>query len=347
MRVSLSEVDVPTIDRALLLKLSTRRSILAASLALLNTSVYIAISLVGLTSGTPWLVLLLWPVQGLILCGVYNMMHDCVHGSFAKTAGVNEIVGSILAAAAMLNYSAYRCFHLRHHQSTRAGHDDENLLRFSGFRQYLFYLPLLPFFIGFARISCSALCGIYPGFVTGAKAQRRTTRDSWVQLAWLTLTITCAIHSFRTVLFLYLGPLIFYFPLMGFTGLPEHYGAPAARGSLLNTRSIDSNALFQLFFWFNNFHVEHHSFPRVPAYNLVGVRRAIENQITHREQSYLAFHLRLIKSLLTHRAATFAVAERSAQLIVAPGLQRQGAPIRETPKADEVQPQTWNLPPST
>ena len=68
----------------------------------------------------------------------------------------------------------------------------------------------------------------------------------------------------------------------------EHYDDPVA-----GTRSILTNRVTRYFMCNENYHLEHHLFPRVPWYNLSQLHRVLKGQLDARQapfiRSYFAF----------------------------------------------------------
>ncbi len=60
------------------------------------------------------ILLLAIPAAGLLV-RVFVLFHDCVHGSFFRSARANRIAGYLLGALAYTSFDAWRFEHLRHH----------------------------------------------------------------------------------------------------------------------------------------------------------------------------------------------------------------------------------------
>jgi len=69
-----------------------------------------------LRRGTPvaLTVLLVVPAAGLLV-RVFVLFHDCVHGSFFRSAWANRVVGYFLGSLAFTSFDVWRYSHLRHH----------------------------------------------------------------------------------------------------------------------------------------------------------------------------------------------------------------------------------------
>jgi fatty acid desaturase len=164
-------------------------------------------------------------------------------------------------------------------------------------------MPTTAFFVSFWRMSCLALAGKFPHFVSSMQGRQDVRIDNLPQIAWLVIAALFTYAWPLPSLLFYWAPMVFYFPMVFLTSLPEHYGCDEGEDVTRNTRTIRSNWLFRTLFWNGNFHAEHHLYPTVPSHNLPKLHALIGDHFAFRERSYVRFHGRLILDLLLHRQA--------------------------------------------
>jgi fatty acid desaturase len=104
--------------------------------------------------------------------------------------------------------------------------------------------------------------------------------------------------------------MLFYFPMVFFTSLPEHYGCDPGDDPWRNTRTVKSTRLYGLLFWNGNFHAEHHLVPGIPSWNLPMLHARVGDKFAYVEGSYIRFHARLVRALLSGRPFLNADARR-------------------------------------
>jgi fatty acid desaturase len=259
-----------------------------------NLGAYIVLSFLSLRFHHWWLWLIDWWFQGVILSGFLGAAHDCAHGTFTKSPRLNHLAGSIWSAVVLFNFSLYKYFHLEHHKYTSVEGDTEPLGAFPDLKTYLYNLPTTAFFVTFWRMSVEAATGKFPHFIKTSRSRREVVSDDLPQVLWVALVLSLTTVWPRQLLLTYWAPMLFYFPMVFWTSLPEHYGCDEGPDVLRNTRSTTSNWLFRCVFWNGNFHAEHHIYPNVPSSNLPRLHGLIGRNFAFQESSYIAFHARLI-----------------------------------------------------
>src|SRR5262249_23167749 len=81
--------------------------------------------------------------QALLLIGVQEAKHQCVHRNFLPWRRLNDAAGIVFAAMAGVNFVAYRHFHFQHHRHVGTGPDPEaELYRLSWRTRWIW--PLAP-----------------------------------------------------------------------------------------------------------------------------------------------------------------------------------------------------------
>lgn len=175
---------------------------------------------IGLAHGA-WPCALLALPQALLLGGCQEAKHQCVHRAFVRHAGLNDLLGTVLAALFGLNFTVYRFFHLQHHRHTCDLGDPEGALYRLSWRSRVIWLlaPLeLPWVAWHIHRTGWAM-------VPPARRGRRTMDAVW-GLAFAALMLLALREAPQFVLWAYAVPAALYawldFPLTQ----AEHYGAP-------------------------------------------------------------------------------------------------------------------------
>ena len=209
------------------------------------------------------------------------LMHDAAHKRLFKNISWNDYVGQfLLASPVFFSLSAYRNFHLKHHQSPLAC-DDPDLSLTGGYpiprasfarkilrdASGLSYLKFIKYFISRSRTEKGRGLGqggikTGPGF-RGVIASILLSNiaifgilflsdNAWLYLWLWLLPMTTALQV-----------------LLRIRGVAEHAGYLENEDQRLNSRTIIS-PLETFFFAPNNvnYHIEHHVYPSIPWYNL-------------------------------------------------------------------------------
>lgn len=285
---------IPLLERQELTSLEERRKWGALSQAVTNILLVVSLSILCVNVQSVFVWIPVWWLQAIVLSGFLGAAHDCAHGTFARTRRMNHVLGSLWSSAVLFNFSLYKYYHLEHHHHTTVDGDTEPLGSFRNLREYLAALPMFGFFVPFWVMSLRAFFGSYPHFVRTSVAKRDVRADNWVLLAWFGLIIAGAVVAPAAILIGYIAPLAFYFPMVFWTSIPEHYGCEEGSNPFRNTRSLSGLTAFRWVFWNGNYHAEHHYYPRVPSYNLPRLHALIGQQFEFRERSYVAFHLKVM-----------------------------------------------------
>jgi fatty acid desaturase len=287
------------INSEVLLELRKPKPLLIFLQSIFNLSAYIALSLIGVWIDTLWIWPIIWWFQGFILSCFLGASHDCAHGVFGKSSRNNHLAGVFWSSIVLFNFTIYKYYHLEHHKYTTIPGDTEPSGVFRSFWDYLYTLPMLNFFTSFWIMSWHCLFGKFPHFVRTEQARRSVLLDNIALFLWVFLIILATSFWIKQSLCFYWGPMIFFFPMVFFTSFPEHYGCEEGFDPLCNTRTLSSNFLFRYMFWNGNYHAEHHVYPSIPSHNLPIIHQIIGKSFKFYESSYILFHLKLIRGLLT------------------------------------------------
>jgi fatty acid desaturase len=268
------------------------KAVIFASLLALGYAGILAGGVVGAVLGTI--------LVGAMFAHGVELTHQFLHGTGFRGRGANRVAGFLCALPMFVSHSHYKALHLAHHRNlgTPANHEFFNYGNVKG-KHFLVVLArsFSPArFVGVAKNIVGALLGRRP---EGAGSDQEARAIQVEYLGMLACVVAAAAFTAITrsdlVLRLWVWPLLLVAePVHFWVELPEHFGCDlTTRNGFLNTRTIRGSWLS---FWFtngNNFHVEHHLYPRVAIDKLPKVHANIRHDIKFFNPSYWSF-LRLV-----------------------------------------------------
>lgn len=241
----------------------------------------------------------LLPILGcaFILSGCLNAGHDCVHATHLGGARWDRRAGALWCLPILVNFTIYRRQHLVHHRHPGAPGDTEHHSHFANLASYLRAQSGLGFWAAIVRRIVLTWRGDFPASINSDRWIRAARADNRLILLWLSAVGVVTLWQPWAMLAIYWLPLLFYPVYALFFSLPEHFALQDETRCWPRARDVRSNAVVRFFQWNANYHALHHRRPGVPAYALGSTHRAAGPAIDPVERSYLAFHLRLARTL--------------------------------------------------
>lgn len=224
------------------------------------------------------------------LHGISLFTHEAVHGVLSPNHLLNRLLGIACAMPVLQNYSAYKVLHLRHHKHLGHEGDPDHYDNYSDWTWLVFTAHWVRLIIGYPiyLVMIPIL-----GFRQGRPVDRR-----WIALevTLLMLAVAAVIASpvsWTMLLNCWLIPMIIINTFVNIRGMSQHTFLEEPDDPVQGTRSILTNRVTAYFMCNENYHLEHHLFPRVPWYNLKPLHGAIKGQLADRDapfvQSYFEF----------------------------------------------------------
>ena len=104
-------------------------------------------------------------------------------------------------------------------------------------------------------------------------------------------------------LYFWIGPYLCMRWTYWLEGFGEHTGLSHAPNTLLNTRTLKTNAFMRWLNWNMTYHTVHHTYPNVPFHRLPELHEAVEEQVGFElpGEPYFKLHWRHLKALLGGR----------------------------------------------
>lgn len=246
---------------------------------------------------TPWLLPVLWAVQGLLLTGFFSALHWCVHSS-CFGAPWDRIFGAIWGTPLFINFSIFKAFHLWHHRHTGTEKDSQYQRTFVDFRSYISAFTAYRFVFVFSRWSIQALAGIHPYFTRSSQQRKAATVDAIILVVWLSAVgaVTAAVPMWMIIH--YWMPWLFYLPCVFIVSVAEHYGCENSPDTARNTRTTRAGWLLRTVLWNVNFHGEHHLRPSAPFWTLRSLHSSLGGTIQNVAPSYLAVQREILRDII-------------------------------------------------
>lgn len=254
---------------------------------------------VGLTSGTasPWVWLPLLPLYLLAaasLHGITLFTHEAVHGTLSASPKWNGFLGAACALPVLQNYTAYRVLHLRHHRHLGQEGDPDhyhNYTRWSwmvfvmnwlrlliGYPVYITMIPILGFKHGTWRDRAGIVAEVAAALVAGWLACRFIP-GGWLWHGWVM-------------------PMICINFMVNIRGMSQHTLLEQADDEIRGTRSILTYPLVRFFMCNENYHLEHHLYPRVPWHHLPTVHAALAAPLKECGAPYIRSYAAFVREFI-------------------------------------------------
>ncbi len=220
-----------------------------------------------------------------------ELQHEALHGNLFKSPAMNRLVGRLTGLPMLVSYTHYRSYHFHHHKCVGTSRDEE-LFNYttrsltnpiSVFVRVWNLMRIPSFLVTFLGM----LQGDYPDKI--APSERRALLAEYTVMAVLLgVALISPFYWDSTLLWLWVIPwLVVAEPLHFFAEIPEHIGCDRqTRSTLKNTRSYRTNPIWAYLINYNNFHIEHHLFPAVPAHRLSTIHDRVSAVGGHCSKGY-------------------------------------------------------------
>ena len=217
--------------------------------------------------------------------------HDGVHLSLLRNKYASVLVGVFAAGAALFPLLGYGITHWNHHRFTNQESDPDTKI-YPQYRTFWsrFFKGRATANRGYLRTTFRVALDLpiengyrFPFSPAWTRSFAVCTLASMGM--WLALYVTLAVTRPAVFLACVAVPSLCAAPISGLRIYLEHNGTGA--GILRDTRSYVSPIWTALMFA-NNYHLEHHLYPTVPAYHLPKVHRLLRDQgIYERSQAHV------------------------------------------------------------
>ena len=228
-----------------------------------------------------WWCVPLFLLQGLLINFLYAPEHECDHHTAFKTRRLNEAVAFVCGFIIFNANADHRWSHYTHHRNTQDWDKDTELGRgpietTGGYLLYLSGLALIRSKV--PRIFVHAL-GRADDWYLSAGQRRSVIRCArWMVAGYALIVASAAAMQSWWPLYYWIGPFVAMRWSYMLQGAGEHFGLTHAPDTLLNTRTLATNAFMRWLNWNMTYHTVHHTFPSVPFHRLPELHREIEER---------------------------------------------------------------------
>lgn len=260
----------------------------------LMTAIGVASGVAAAVADSPLIWLAHAVAGGVVLTACIAAEHEALHGSMFGPPALNHVVGAVVGALCWSPYSAYRTYHLRHHQRTHMSGDAEPMV----------VIRTRLMLVGIVAVSTIGLAiDLWKRLFRSLSArtrpeEARLRRPGLDALSIAASGALCAVlvvsgitWGLTTVALVYAGPLIVFVVLSSLSFLPEHYECAYGPAPVTSTtRTTLSNGAGRFVLWNANLHTAHHLVPSVPCRNLPRLHQLIEDSCDHVATGYLSYY---------------------------------------------------------
>ena len=214
-------------------------------------------------------------VACVVLLGIFyahglELQHEALHGNLVESRLANRLIGFVVGAPMLVPFAHYRAYHLHHHRCVGTARDAELF----DYTARSLANPVSLVVRAWNLIKIPAFLCTFLGILQGdypAKVRAADRPGLVIECSLLAAMLAAAILlGGETALMLWLLPwLAVAEPVHFLVELPEHIGCDRRAPSILrNTRSYPANRVWAYLANYNNFHIEHHLYPTLPAHRL-------------------------------------------------------------------------------
>jgi beta-carotene hydroxylase len=209
-----------------------------------------------------------------LMYGLFTVVHDALHGSFARDRRLNDALGSmgLLLFAPHASLGLFRWAHMQHHRHTNAAHDPDRWSHEGGLS-----LPLR-----WATIDVAYVVHVLRH---GDATARRHLFGAVPHLVVTLAVIALLVHAGygREVALLWLVPSRLTFVIAGcvFFWLPHVGAETTADEDVLRATTIrlGHEWLLAPLLQFHNYHLVHHLFPALPSSRHAAAYRLVADEL--------------------------------------------------------------------
>lgn len=224
------------------------------------------------------------------LHGISLFTHEAVHGVLSRDKVRNRLFGIVCAIPVLQNFSAYKVLHLRHHNHLGHEGDPDHYDNYSRWTWMVFSMHWLRLMVGYP-----VYIVMIPilGYRDGTQSDR-----CWIVAEILVLFAVLgsiwSVTPWHVILNAWLIPMIIINTMVNIRGMSQHTFLEEPEDPVRGTRSILTNPITEFFMCNENYHPEHHLFPRVPWYNLKRLHGELKEQLGEREAPFVRSYFEFV-----------------------------------------------------
>ena len=228
------------------------------------------------------------------LHGISLFTHEAVHGVLSRNKVLNRLFGIACAMPVLQNYSAYKVLHLRHHKFLGIEGDPDHYDNYTQWTWLVFGMHWLRLIAGYP---------IYIVMIPILGFRQGKRSDRWwiageVLLLLALMAVVASLTPWHVLLHVWLIPMLVINTMVNIRGMSQHTFLEEPDDPVRGTRSILTNPVTEFFMCNENYHLEHHLFPRVPWYNLKRLHGEIKDQLAEREAPFVRSYFEFVREFI-------------------------------------------------
>ena len=302
----------PEIDRKVLKQLSKRSNWQASKHVALFFALLFLFGYLSFLFWSTWWFLLFYFLYSVVYSSANPIWHECGHRTAFRSRILNEIFYQIGSFMTDFEPIRWRWSHTLHHSYTSFSFDPHDY-EVDHFHAKPSLLSFLSGFIPFIQIrnihkSLQKETLLHAlGFTTPVMKDCIPESEIWkcrliarihVSIWVLTILISIFTQSLLPILFI-LTPKYFGSTLPHLFGLTQHMCLPSdIKDHRQTTRTVILNPVFSFLYWHMEYHIEHHMFPMIPAYNLSKLHKVIKNQLPPPKNGLIDAYKEIIPTII-------------------------------------------------
>lgn len=274
-------------DKAALTERSTREGL--RHLALHAGLIVLCGLLIAVQVPFWWLLIL---PQGILIAFLFTLQHEATHKTPFADERLNEWAGWASGVLIFQPFLWFRYFHLMHHRYTNdPAHDPElaGLPKPDNWPDFLWHLSS----VGYWRDKLALFWCLCFGTIDAAylpeRVHPRLRREARGMLGIYALALAVTVFVDPVLLWVWIVPLVFGFPVLRLYLLAEHGRCPRVANMFDNTRTTYTNCIVRFLAWNMPYHIEHHTYPQVPFYLLPAFNGKIRAHLGATSAGYVGF----------------------------------------------------------
>lgn len=256
-----------------------------------------------LTAGAWWCVPF-FLLQGVLLNFLYAPEHECDHFTAFKTRWLNVFVARVCGFLIFFSNDYHRWTHYHHHRNTQNWDDDPEICGRAKFDSVWQYLVGLSGYRALFRDRLTTLSRQVTGrvdetYLTESQRRAVVATARWYVAGYALIAVSAIMMQSWWPVYFWLGPFLLMRWTYWLQGIAEHGCLTHEPNTLINTRTLKTNAFMRWVNWNMTYHTVHHTFPSVPFYRLPELHREVEARLGYELPSsgYLALHWGHLKAL--------------------------------------------------
>ena len=244
---------------------------------------------VWIGTGAPlwWLVI---PVQGVLICFLFTLEHECTHATPFASARLSDWVGRLCGFLILNPFLWFRYFHFAHHRFTNLPGKDPELAgpKPETRAAWTWHVSGLPYWGASLALMVRLVLGREEAPYLPPRALPRIGREArWMAVLYLLAALSLLVTPL--LFWIWLLPVLLAQPALRLYLLAEHGDCPQVANMLDNTRTTFTTGIVRFLAWNMPYHTEHHVFPDVPFHQLPALHARMKEELRVTAPGYAAF----------------------------------------------------------